>query len=399
MRDARRLLRTATALLVTAAAAPPLGAQSDVLLQLRSGSPAGDRFRVDSAGAWVSYGNLGIGTPIHTGSGLRTMWYPWRGAFRSGEAMGNEWDHDNLGFYSFAGGLGSRARGIYGIAWGNQSVADAQASVALGQGNVVHGTSPDFGTAGVALGASNQVFKIGGVAIGWEARSGRTGSPTGGGGEGAVAIGRRVSAIANFSVALGVRAVAEHAGAFVWGSTTTAGALPTDSIRSTATGQFSIRAVGGIRLLTNQAMSSGVTMSAGGSTWNAVSDRDRKENFALVDGEDVLARLRSVPVTSWNYIAEGRQTRHIGPMAQDWHAAFALNDDPLTINQGDFDGVNLAAIQALEARTAALREWNAELGRVTSERIAALEAENATLRQALSELARSVARLEAAASP
>jgi trimeric autotransporter adhesin len=38
------------------------------------------------------------------------------------------------------------------------------------------------------------------------------------------------------------------------------------------------------------------------------------------------------------------------------HAAFALNDDPLTINQADFDGVNLAAIQALERRTAQQEE-------------------------------------------
>jgi trimeric autotransporter adhesin len=59
-----------------------------------------------------------------------------------------------------------------------------------------------------------------------------------------------------------------------------------------------------------------------------------------------------VPVTSWNYIDEGRQVRHIGPMAQDWHAAFALNDDPLTINQGDFDGINLVAVKALERRSA-----------------------------------------------
>jgi hypothetical protein len=115
-------------------------------------------------------------------------------------------------------------------------------------------------------------------------------------------------------------------------------------------------------------------MSAGGSTWNAVSDRARKENFATVDGEDILLRLRSVPVTSWNYIAEGRRTRHIGPMAQDWHAAFALNDDSLTINQGDFDGVNLAAIQALERRTAEQAEEITTL-RARLERLEALLAE------------------------
>jgi hypothetical protein len=44
--------------------------------------------------------------------------------------------------------------------------------------------------------------------------------------------------------------------------------------------------------------------------------------------------------------------RHIGPVAQDWHAAFPLNDDSTRINMSDFDGVNLAAAQAIEARTA-----------------------------------------------
>jgi hypothetical protein len=109
-----------------------------------------------------------------------------------------------------------------------------------------------------------------------------------------------------------------------------------------------------------------------------VSDRRRKENFLGIDGEEVLARLRGVPVTTWNYIAEGRQVRHMGPMAQDWHRAFGFNGDSLTINQGDFDGVNLAGVKALDART---QRQQAEID--------ALRAENAELRARL-------ARIEAA---
>jgi uncharacterized small protein (DUF1192 family) len=78
--------------------------------------------------------------------------------------------------------------------------------------------------------------------------------------------------------------------------------------------------------------------------------------------------------------------RHIGPMAQDWHAAFGLNDDPLTINQGDFDGVNLAAVQALDARTAPLVDEIARLRREGEEkdrRIEALEARLERLEKAL----------------
>jgi hypothetical protein len=124
-----------------------------------------------------------------------------------------------------------------------------------------------------------------------------------------------------------------------------------------------------------------------------------------VDGEDVLRRLRAVPVTSWNGIAEGPGVRHIGPMAQDWHAAFALNDDPLTIHQGDLAGATLAAVQALLSRTDALREENAALraahlaaeGRTEGqeERIRAVAAENAALHAEAAALRARLARLEA----
>ena len=109
-----------------------------------------------------------------------------------------------------------------------------------------------------------------------------------------------------------------------------------------------------------------------------MSDRNRKENFLGLDGEDVLFRLRSVPVSRWQYRAEeNRATWHIGPMAQDWHAAFALSDDPLTINMSDIDGVNLAAVQALERRTTE-----------QAARIETLEAELAELRQMVESLHR-----------
>ena len=50
------------AMLAGSAAVPrEAAAQSDILLRLRSGSPPGDRFRVDSAGGVVAVTQLGIG--------------------------------------------------------------------------------------------------------------------------------------------------------------------------------------------------------------------------------------------------------------------------------------------------------------------------------------------------
>jgi trimeric autotransporter adhesin len=358
------------------ASAPALSAQSDILLRLRSGSPAGERFRVDSSAVVFAGGTLGIGVHEKPGAGYRMHWYPWKASFRAGSATGDNWDHDNLGFYSIAAGHATRARGIYSVAFGHQTVADGQCSVAMGFNSVVHGTSPDFGECGVALGHANEVFKIGGVAIGRFATSGITGTPTGGGGSGAVAIGHQVVAQGDNSLALGNRvSTGARSGAIVIGDRSVTAGDP--QIIADANNQFNVRAAGGYRLFSNSVLTAGIRMNAGGSTWSAISDRARKENFADVDGEDVLVRLRTVPVSSWNYIAEGREVRHIGPMAQDWHAAFGLNDDPLTINQGDFDGVNLAAIRALDARTAPLVDEVARLRREGEEkdrRIEALEA-------------------------
>ena len=81
-----------------------------------------------------------------------------------------------------------------------------------------------------------------------------------------------------------------------------------------------------------------------------------------------------MPVTEWSYRAQEGGIRHLGPTAQDFHAAFGLGEDPLYIGSMDADGVALAAVRALEART---RETNERLTRDNDElraRLARLEA-------------------------
>lgn len=63
-----------------------------------------------------------------------------------------------------------------------------------------------------------------------------------------------------------------------------------------------------------------------------------------------------MPVREWNYKAQDQAIRHIGPTAQDFHAAFGLGQDERRINTLDADGVALAALRALEARTRADNE-------------------------------------------
>ena len=90
------------------------------------------------------------------------------------------------------------------------------------------------------------------------------------------------------------------------------------------------------------------------------SDRNAKENFEPVDNQAVLAKVAALPVTQWNYKTDQADVQHIGPMAQDFQAAFKLaGTDDKHISVVDEGGVALAAIQGLnqklEAENAALK--------------------------------------------
>jgi hypothetical protein len=93
-------------------------------------------------------------------------------------------------------------------------------------------------------------------------------------------------------------------------------------------------------------LSSGAYMTPQGN-WLAVSDRNLKENVQTADGRDVLSRVVSMPVSTWNYIGTNAAVRHMGPMAQDFYARFGLGGDEQHICPLDTAGVALAAIQGL----------------------------------------------------
>jgi trimeric autotransporter adhesin len=368
----RALLPATLAAALLAVAAAPAAAQSDILLRLRSGSPLGDRFRVDSAGGVVAVGELGIGIIPATGAGYRMMWYPYKAAFRAGGTddggAGNYWDDANVGFYSWAGGNLTISGAFATFAFGDQVEVRGVDAAGFGASNTITAA----GVAGFTAGALNTCAGSYCMALGYTANATGTG---------AVSIGYRTTADANYAVALGHRASANgKTGSFTWADQST-----TDSLENSANNSFQIRAAGGVRLYTNATTTTGMSLSAGGSSWVVISDRNRKQDFLTVDGEDMLGRIRTLPVSTWRYRDEAdRSTLHIGPMAQDWHRAFGFTHDDTTINMSDFDGVNLAAIKALEARTSALQAENAEL-----------RAGNAELRAGAAELRARLERLEA----
>jgi hypothetical protein len=95
-----------------------------------------------------------------------------------------------------------------------------------------------------------------------------------------------------------------------------------------------------------------------GGAWENNSNRELKDGFVAIDAADILARVAALPLSSWNYKVEGPGVRHIGPMAQDFRAAFGLGSDDKTMSTVDASGVALAAIQGLHAL---LRERDAEI--------------------------------------
>jgi hypothetical protein len=397
---------TLQALLLTAVAAAPAAAQTtDSLVYAESGSTL--RFRVNSDGGTVSTGTwdgdeaaTGAGGVPLEGAGSRVLWFGGKAAFRAGNvgSFGSTyWDLANLGFGSAAFGQNTRASGNYSFAAGQSTTASGDESVALGNSGTAsadrafsfNGTASAVGA--VAIGSGAQATNDDALAMGPSSIAGGLAAivlgPSIANGNFGVAIGLQNSASGQFSVAIGKNArTANRQGSVVLGDA--CASFSSDSVYPTANNQFVARGCGGVKFFTNQNLTAGVELAPGGSGWSAVSDRNRKENFLGLEGEDILVRLRSVPVSTWNYRTQETSIRHMGPMAQDFHAAFGLGENPLMINSVDIDGVNMAAVQALTARTDALRTENETL-----------RAENAAQAAQIADLQARMERIEALVAP
>jgi len=156
---------------------------------------------------------------------------------------------------------------------------------------------------------------------------------------------------ASDSVAAGQNAAAVNVNSFVWcdGSAFTA---------SIVTNSITFRASGGYRFFTGNS-TAGAQLAANATAWSVLSDRNAKKNIAPVNYETVLDKLAQVPIEQWNYKWEkDGDVPNIGPMAQDFKAAFYPGRDDKSISTLEFDGVELAAIQGLNQK---LNEKDAEI--------------------------------------
>lgn len=287
-------------------------------------------------------GTINSGTVRALGAGLRMHWYPRKGAFRVGNAESSYWDDD---------GSANPKMALYSLAMGYQPRASAVASTAIGAYNQATG---DYS---LSLGSYSQA----------------TASH-------AVAIGTQAYATGIYSIAMGSGANTNgRDGSMVVGDD-----AYFQTAYSSADNQLTMRFIGGYRLWSSYPDSTaGVYMRHGQSGWSNYCDRNKKENFEEVDGEELLGKIRSIPVTEWSYKKTDPTMRYIGPMAQDFYSAFHLGGtDSLGINTISIDGVNMAGVKALEKRTS---EMKGIVARIQEQNIVMME-ENKRLKEELAAL-------------
>jgi hypothetical protein len=259
----------------------------------------------------------GTGIPAE-GAGTRMMWYPRKGAIRAGGINGTQWDAANIGDYSVAMGQDVRASASNAVAFGLRSTAAQQSSFAVGEDNTASGAAS--------------------VALGYHAHTNA------------------------------------RQGSFVFSDRSSV-----DTLRAGVNHSANWRVSGGFRIFTSSNLSTGVTVQSGASVsnwgqsnaviststgaylstsgvWTNTSDVNRKRGFADVDGEGLLLKVRALPIKSWRYNTESDEVRHIGPTAQDFSRLFGFGVDNVSIGTVDADGVALAGVKALEARTTELKD-------------------------------------------
>lgn len=113
------------------------------------------------------------------------------------------------------------------------------------------------------------------------------------------------------------------------------------------------------------------------------SSRAIKHHIQAVNPQEVLAKVMGLEMNRWVYRSDKSNTEHLGPMAEDFHAAFGLGKDNKHIAITDVAGVALASTQALQNQLSA-----------QDQKVKALQEENAALKARLERLEKAILAAE-----
>jgi len=218
----------------------------------------------------------------------------------------------------------------------NNTITGANSSLITGSDNSISGSNSSIssGTNNLVTGSYSGIFGGSSNTV--------TGSYSG-------AFGYQSKANADYTLALGRRAVADDQGAFIFTDNTDA------ELNSSSTNRLEMRFTNGYRFYTNSGLSTGMTLAAGGNSWAAVSDVNVKSNILEIDYNSFLNKISNLSITTWSYIfSEDKSKRNYGPMAQDFFKLFG-NDkfghfgSDKEIISNHITNVGFAALKGLNA--------------------------------------------------
>jgi len=291
------------------------------------------------------------------------------------------------------GGSYNFARGDHSVIAGGGGPYIADSNSTVGEYSVICGGAWNSVTgdyASIGGGFSNLAeIKYSVIAGGYDNRVNDTGATVGGGynnvvlgkygcipggwandayGDYSFAAGFSSSADGPYSFAMGRSASADHDYSFVWSD-------GNGSTYSDRDDQFKVQAHGGVELDITETSyfdfryvlgmpsrvlttSTGAILTSAG-VWTDDSKRSKMVNSSEIDRSDLLSKLETLPINRWSHEADDHIKR-IGPMADDFHAAFGIgSDDGLAAN--DVAGVALAAVQELHRKNIELENEINEL--------------------------------------
>jgi hypothetical protein len=178
------------------------------------------------------------------------------------------------------------------------------------------------------------------------------------------------------SFAAGRFARATHDHAFVLsGWSGASGASPVSSVGPQT---FSAYFPGGYYLYTGPlGTGQGCIITGAGAGQTCSSDRNLKSNISAMNPREVLRRVSALPLFNWSFRGH-ENVRNVGPMSQDFHAAFGLGESDKYISAHNLSSVAIAAVQGLnqklvsegKAKDAKIAAQQSEIAAMKSELVA-----------------------------